>query len=443
MSHVLPEQLPLTLAVVSTYLPNQIFFALTCFITFSAIRLWTWARAANLWKGPFRAVALVNLWMALTIVLFTVSGLVPWLEPWQPTVHMLQEIGTMGAFCYLALKVTDLSPTVTSRRTLELVLKAAPLVFGACWATAAVLGWRHPFPMTGLFADLPEVAFFYRATLLVPGLFYTGLIAAVYRRDLRLAKAVGADPAYVRRMAFFFLGSVAFCVTCADLLAWSYLQVYAPAELLRMLALPQVIAEDVLWMLMGVTWMLGIISPYQSGAVDRSMADYRTFLRQLRSLKTELLVNLPQEVPNRRTTIAYLRDAATVLGMPPAETARGEKVFELVAARATGATRLSEDEFASLSQLYERLLYTLPDDSPERRNLATDPLSAALEPASRRPGSGRDTIHGSAVLSQWAQLGYLAANDLGLVPPRSTPYLDLAVTRAYEKAKLDASRLAF
>ena len=443
MSYVFPEQLPLTLAVVSTYLPNQIFFGLTCFATFSAIRLWTWARAPKLWKGPFRAVALVNLWMALTIALFAVSGLVPRLQPWQPTVHMLQEIGTMGAFCYLALKATDLSPTVTSRRTLELVLKAAPLVFGGCWVTAAVLGWRHPFPMTGLFADLPEAAFFYRATLLVPGLFYTGLIAAVYRRDLGLAKAVGADAGYVRRMVFFFLGSVVFCVTCADLLLWSYLQVYAPPELLRTLALPQVIAEDLLWMLMGLTWMLGIISPYRSGAVDRSMADYRTFLRLLRNLKTELLVNLPREVPNRRTTTAYLRNAAAVLGMSPNEAARGEKVFELVAARATGATRLCEDEFASLSGLYERLLYTLPEDSPERRNLGDDPLPAALAPASRRPGLGRDPSHDPAVLSQWAQLGYLAANDLGLLSPRSTPHTDPAVSHAYEKAKLDDTRLAF
>ena len=441
MSYVFPEQL--TLAVVSTYLPNQIFFALTCFATFSAIRLWTWARAANLWKGPFRAVALVNLWMALTIALFTVSGLVPRLQPWQPTAHMLQEIGTMGAFCYLALKVTDLSPTVTSRRTLELVLKAAPLVFGACWTTAAVLGWRHPFPMTGLFADLPEAAFFYRATLLVPGLFYTGLIAAVYRRDLGLAKAVGADPGYVRRMVFFFLGSVVFCVTCADLLAWSCLQVYAPQELLRTLALPQVIAENVLWMLMGLTWMLGIISPYRSGAVDRSMADYKRFLRLLRNLKTELLLNLPREVPNRRTTTAYVRDAAALLDMPPVEAARGEKVFELVAAHATGATRLSVDEFASLSQLYERLLYTLPEDSPERRNLGEDPLPAALAPASRRPGSSRNPTHGPAALSRWAQLGYLAANDLGLLSPGSTPRTDPAITHAYQKAKQDDARLAF
>jgi hypothetical protein len=432
-----------TLAVVSPFLPNQIFFAITCLVTFTAIRLWTWARAANLWKGPFRAVALVNLWMALSITLFIVSGLVPLLQPWQPVVHMLQEIGTMGAFCYLAFKVTDLLPTVAARRSLDLVLKASPVVFGACWTTAAILGWRHPFPMTGIFVDLPTVAFFYRAILLVPGLIYTGLIAELYRRDLKLANAVGADPGYVRRMTFFFLGSLVFCVTCADLLVWSYLLVYASPATLHLLAIPQVIAEDVLWALMGITWMLGIIAPYQSGAVGRSMSDYRRFLRRLRHLKTELLINLPREVPHRRTTTAYLRDAAAVLGMPPIDAARGEKVFELVAARSTGATDLSDDDLSDLSRLYEQLLCSLPEDSPEKRNLGNDPLPAAIASASRSPSSDHDRGEGPGVLSQWAQLGYLAANDLGLLSPRSTPYLEPAVTRAYAKAKRDDTRLAY
>ena len=114
--------------------------------------------------------------------------------------------------------------------------------------------------MTGIFVELPAVAFFYRATLLIPGLLYTGLIAELYRRDLKLANAVGADPGYVRRMTFFFLGSLVFCVTCADLLVWSYLLVYASPATLHLLAIPQVIAEDVLWALMGITWMLGILT---------------------------------------------------------------------------------------------------------------------------------------------------------------------------------------
>jgi hypothetical protein len=431
------------LANVSPFLPNQVFFAVTCFATFAAVRLWTWVRAPNLWKGPPRAVALVNLWMALAIALFTVSGLVGPLKPWQPTLHMLEEIGTMGAFCYLAFKVTDLLPTAATSRALELVLKASPLVFGACWTTALLIGWRHPFPMTGLIVDLPDTAFAYRFALLAPGLLYTGLITVLYSRDLKLAKQVGADDAYTRRMTFFYLGSATFFAGCADHLAWSYLQVFAPSQLVRALALPQAIAEDVLWLLMGVTWMLGIFSPYRKSAVDRSIADYRRFLRRLRRLKTDLLVNLPREVPHRRTTTGHLRDAAALLDVPPGEAARGEKVFEVIAARSTGATELSRDDLLGLEELYRRLLHNLPEGSPERHNLINDPLPAALEPAVRVTTLEQHARQEIPAPAQGVQLGYLAATDLGLVPHKGLPPLDPVVTQAYEQAKLEDTRLAF
>ena len=436
-------ELPLVLANVSPFLPNQIFFAVTCFATFAAVRLWTWFRARNLWKGPPRAVALVNLWMALTIALFTVSGLVAPLKPWQPTLHMLEEIGTMGAFCYIAFKMTDLLPTVATHRSLELLLKASPLVFGACWTTAALIGWRHPFPMTGLFVDLPDAAFAYRSALLAPGLLYTGLITVLYSRDLKLAKQVGADDAYTRRMTFFYLGCATFFAGCADHLAWSYLQVYGPPQLVRALAGPQVIVEAVLWMLMGVTWMLGIFSPYRRSTVDRSISDYRRFLRRIRLLKTELLVSLPQEVPHRRTTTGHLRDAAAFLDVAPDEAARGEKVFEVVAARSTGATAFSSEDLLGLAELYGRLLHNFPEGSPERDNLGADPLPAALEPAVRVTSPEQHAHRGEPVPTWGVQLGYLAAKDLGLVPPKSLPYLDPAVTQAYERAKLEDTRLAF
>ncbi len=436
-------EIPLMLANVSSFLPNQVFFAVTCFATFAAVRLWTWVRAPNLWKGPPRAVALVNLWMALTIALFTVSGLVDPLKPWQPTLHMLEEIGTMGAFCYLAFKVTDLLPTVATRRSLELVLKASPLVFGACWTTALLIGWRQPFPMTGLFVDLPDTAFAYRFALLAPGLLYTGLITVLCSRDLKLAKQVGADDAYTRRMTFFYLGSATFLAGCADHLAWSYLQVFGSPQLVRALAGPQVIAEAVLWMLMGVTWMLGIFSPYRQSTVDRSIADYKRFLRRLRRLKTDLLVNLPREVPHRRTTTGHLRDAAAVLDVPPREAARGEKVFEVVAARSTGATALSEEDLLGLAELYQRLLHNLPEGSPERHNLGADPLPAALEPAVWVTSPERRIQQEEPAPTRGVQLGYLAATDLGLVPPKSLPHLDPAVAQAYEQAKEEDTRLAF
>ena len=445
MSLVSPSALPPSLALlnVSSFLPNQIFFAFTCAATCIAIRLWTHFRARPLWRGPFRTVALVNLWMAFTIALFAVSGLVPQLEPWQPTIHMFEEVGTMGAFCYLAFKLTDLLPTVATRRSLEAILKASPLVFGVCWGIAADIGWRDPFPMTGLFVELPAEAFAYRAALLVPGLFYTGLISVLFSLDLRLAKSVGADPAYVRRMSFFFMGSLTFCVSCADHLAWAYLQVFGAREVVHLVAPPQVALEDLLWLAMGLTWMLGIVSPPRESSTDQSIAEYRRFLRRLRLLKTDLLISLPERVPNRRSATGYLRDAAGTLGLYPEQASWGAKVFEVVTALSVGATDLGRNDLLDLADLYERLLKNLPEDTPERENLRADPLPPALRPATRLTGSRPPMHQDLLTVPAWAQLGYLAADDLGLLPSTSRPRFDPTVKRAYDDAKISDQQTAF
>lgn len=435
---------PLGLLNVSPYLPNQIFFALSCFAIFAAVRLWTLLKPQHPWDGPFRMLALVNLWMALTIALFTVSGLLDPLKRWQPTVHMLEEIGTMGAFSYLAWKVNDLLPGAATRGWLRVVLKAAPLVFAACWVAAATIGWRHPFPMTGLFVDLPPEAFAYRALLLAPGLFYTGLISVLFFRDYRLAKTVGADPSYVRRLGYFSLGSLSFFVSCADHTAWAYLQVHGPERLERTLAAPQVVVEALLWMLMGLLWILGILAPYGRGRTDLDLEEHRRFLRRIRALKTDLLVNLPQTVAHRRRTAGYLRAAARALDLAPHNAARGEKVFELVAARSTGATTLGERELLDLAELYDSLLHHLPPDSPERRNLTADPLPPALEPAAIAVGhlpDRRPEDLGRA--APWAQLAYLAASDLGLLRPNVAAHVHPNIARAYRDSKRQDSESAY
>lgn len=388
-------------------------------------------------------MALVNLWMAFTITFFAVSGLVPQLEPWQPTIHMLEEVGTMGAFCYLAFKLTDLLPTVVTRRSLEAVLKASPLVFGVCWGIAADIGWRDPFPMTGLFVELPADAFAYRAALLVPGLFYTGLISILFSVDLRLAKSVGADPAYVKRMTFFFMGTLMFCVSCADHLAWAYIQVFGARELVHLVAPPQVVLEDILWLAMGLTWLFGILYPHRESSTDQSIAEYRRFLRRIRLLKTDLLVKLPERAPNRQSATGYLRDAAEALGLCPEQASWGGKVFEVVTALSVGATDLGREDLLDLADLYERLLRNLPEDTPERENLRADPLPPALRPATHVTGVNRSMYQDLPALPAWAQLGYLAAKDLGLISSTLRPRFDPAVERAYDEAKLNDSQTAF
>lgn len=426
---------------VPPFLPTQIFFVATCLGTFAAVWLWTHSRERSLWKGPVRAAALVNLWLAMAITLFVISGLVSPLVRFQPLVHLLGEIATMGAFCLIAWHVSESLPNVANRRLTRFVLKASPIVFAGCWVAAAVLGARYPFPMTGILLDLPPQAFVYRAALLLPGLFYTGMFSVLITEAYVIAKAEAADPPVRRRLAFFGLGSLLFFLSCADHLAWSYVQSFSSTQRIELLAPPQIAAENILWMLTGLTWVLGITIPYAEGPTDHRINLHKQLTRDMREVKTELAVCSHRGVPGKRTAIAHLRLAADILELRSHDVPRAEKVLEMVAVVARWESNLSRDKVLSVANTHECLVGELPERSPEKQKLREDPLPAALAPAAlltgREPGRH---IHLSPC---WVQLACVAACDLRLLPTRLTSYVDQTVLHAYAVAKNQRFERAF
>jgi hypothetical protein len=432
----------LALLNVPPFLPTQIFFATTCLGTFAAVWIWTHFRERSLWKGPVRAAALVNLWMALTITLFTVSGLVNPLVRFQPLIHMLEEIGTMGAFCIISWHVAESLPNVVNRRLTRFVLKSSPVVFAVFWVTAATLGARHPFPMTGILLDLSPHAFAYRAALLLPGLFYTGMFSVLISEAYLIAKAEAADPPVQRRLTYFAVGSFLFFASCADHLAWSYVQSFASGETIELLAAPQIVAENVLWVLTGFAWVSGITVPYAQGSsTDRRISVHKQLTRDIREVKTELIAGPSRRVPGRRTAVGHLRRAAEILGLRSHEVGRAEKVLEVVAAVANEEGNLSRDKVLSMAETHESLMKELPESSPEKQKLREDPLPAALRPATLL--TAREPGRHLGLTPSWVQLACVAACDLRILPPHLTSCLDQRVLHAYNAAKNQGSERTF
>lgn len=426
---------------VSPYLPNQVAMALTGLAVFVAIRAWTYRRARSMWDGPYRAAGLTGLWVFLTVSVFVFSGLYDPLKPWQPTLHMLEEIGTMGALTYLAFDVTRSIPVAANNPLLELLLKSSAVVFPACWVSALALGYSHPFPMTGLFHDLPPEAFIYRALLVVSCLLYAGLMTAVVLRSYLLARAEGADPPYKRRLGFFVLGHMGLFSVAADQLAWAYLQSFAANHTLRLLAPWQVVTENALFCAIGVFWTLGIVSPHQHSPTDQGLDDHKRFLRRLRDIRDDLRLQLGKRGGGAywRGTLDHIRRAAEdpVLRLSPSDEARAEKVFELVVANSEEANEYGPEALLDCDRLYTTLMDELPRSSPERATLASDPLPTALRPAAhalQRSRTGHDA-HEAARQPRWAQLGYAAAADLALLDENVLPGLDPSVVTALRRAK--------
>ncbi len=424
---------------VSPYLPNQLFMALTGLGVFVAIRVWTLRTDKSMWHGPYRAAALSALWVFMTVSVFIFSGVYRPLEPWQTTVHMLEEVAVMGTFIYLAFDVTRTVPIAVNSRPLKVLLKSSVVTFPIFWLSALALGYTHPFPMTGLLRDLPPEAFAYRALLIVPCLFYAGLMSAVVLRSYLLARTEKADPPYKRRLGLFVLGHLALFSACVEQLTWAYLQSFAGYQALPLLAPYQVVAENAVFLSIGVFWTLGIITPNEHSATDQALKSHKRFLRGIRGVKTDLLVRLPKTAPYRRRTLAYIRCASEdpILCLSPRDKARAEKVFELVAARSTGATEHDPDSLLGLNDLYNTLMNDLPENSPERGTLASDPLPMALQPAAhalRKYQSGQDK-DGAVLEPEWVQLGYAAAAELGLLQENVLSCLDPRVVTALRKAK--------
>ena len=431
----------LALLNVPPFLPSQIFFATTCLGTFAAVWLWTHYRKRALWKGPVRAAALVNLWMALTISLFTVSGLVPALVRFQPLVHMLEEIGTMGAFCIISWHAAESLPNVVSRKAVRFTLRTAPAVFAGCWILAATLGARYPFPMTGVLLDLEPQAFAYRAALLVPGCLYTGMLSLLILQAYLVARIEAVEASVQRRLVLFGLGCFLFFVSCVDHLAWSYVQSFGTGSTIASLAGPQIATENTLWVLTGFVWVLGITIPRAEGTTDRRISAHKQLTRDIAELKAALNVGPSTRVPGRRTAVAHLRRAAEILALSPREVIRTEKVLELVAVIASQESKLSRYKVLSLAATHESLVDGLPERSPEKQRLREDPLPAALRPAalltSREPGRRLGNV------PPWVQLACVAACDLRILPLTLTSSVDPAVLCAYEIARSQRYERAF
>ena len=423
------------------FLPTQVFFAATCLGTFAAVWLWTHSRARSLWKGPVRAAALVNLWMALAITLFMISGLVRPLVRFQPLVHLLGEIGTMGAFCLISWHVAESLPNVANRRLTRFVLKASPVVFAGCWVAAAVVGARYPFPMTGILLNLSPQAFTYRAALLLPGLFYTGMISVLIAEAYLIAKFEAADLPVRRRLAYFGIGSFLFFLSCADHLAWSYVQSSSSIQRIELLAPPQIAAENILWILTGLAWIFGITIPYAKGSTDHRINLHKQLARDMREVKTELAAGPSRRVPGKRTAIAHLRLAANIIELRSHEVPRAEKVLEIVALVARWQSNLSRDKVLSMAKAHECLVHELPERSPEKQKLSEDPLTTALRPAALL--TGREPRYHLRRTPPWVQLACVAACDLRVLPSRLSSFVDPTVLHAYDVAKNQRFEKAF
>ena len=199
------------------------------------------------------------------------------------------------------------------------------------------------------------------------------------------------------------------------------------------------VAENAVFFAIGVFWTLGIISLNEHSATDQALESHKRFLRGIRGVKTDLLVRLPKTAPYRRRTLAYIRRASEdpVLCLSPHDEARAEKVFELVAAKSTGATDHGPDSLLGLDDLYNALMNDLPKNSPERETLASDPLPMALQPAAhalQKDQTGQDQNGGADHEHKWAQLGYAAAAELGLLQKNVLSSIDPQVVIALRKA---------
>ncbi|MGB3632435.1 MAG: hypothetical protein WA982_00190 [Rubrobacteraceae bacterium] len=378
----------------SQSLSGQIVMGTVCFTAFAMLYVLSF-KWAHLWKGHIKVAAYLYLAVALGIVVFKLASL-PSLSRYnlEPAAHMVEEIGCMGAYSYIGYYLSRKFINVTERPKLALALRRTFHVYVVCWTIAfalalcSVIGVLAPFPMTGLYVDLPGWSVLYRAVILVPGIFYCALFTFAF---LERALIEETDTRLVARLTLLAGACLFWVFICVDELSWAAIQAYAPGELRNSLAGTHASVEGLLYFFNGVFLIAALVMPRRPDRTEKSVRNHKEFQRVSRQLKEELL-GLYLIFPEWKRTRGQLHRAAELLELPPDDLPKIEKVIELVALMKLKET-FTRERMLGLFEMRQALMADLPEASPERLDLIDDPLIGSLENAlslTKEPASETD-----------------------------------------------------
>lgn len=369
----------------SQYLPNQLLMGAACLVVFALILALSFQYPV-LWKGHSRTGAWLFFTVASGVGLFKLVSVIPFLSEYnlEPLAHMVEEVGCIGAYAYLAWYQSTRFANVTRRPGLAAFLGNAWRLLLVCWVAAillavgAALGFLPRFDMTGMHMQLPGWSVLYRSMFLVPGFLLCSLFTWLF---IERAMEERLDTRWAIRLILFAGGTFTWvCLTAAGMF-WAVIGAFGSLEVWAQWATPQIAVELSLFIFMGLFWGLGLAIPYRSNSADQTKQEFRR-LQQLSSKFADLLPQGSQRVCMWHTTLNDLRQATSHLELPP--------LVELKIQRAISATVLLHrgdehlrDEAATLLLLRQKLLNNLPGDSPERHELIQNPNYEALGAALR------------------------------------------------------------
>lgn len=419
----------------SQSLTGQIVMGAVCFTAFAMLYVLSF-KWSHLWKGHIKVAAYLYLTVAVGIVVFKLASL-PSLSRYnlEPTAHMVEEIGTMGAYSYIGYYLSRKFINVTERPKLALILSHTFHVYVICWTIALALGVGcmigvlAPFPMTGLYVDLPGWSVLYRAVILVPGIFYCTIFTFAF---LDRAYIEETDARLAARLTLLAGACMFWVFICADELGWAAIQAYAPGELRNSLAGTHASVEGLLYFFNGMFLLAALVMPRRPDNTEKSVRSHKEFQKLSRMLKEEL-AELYRTFPEWKRTRDQLHRAAGSLELPSNDLPKIEKVIELIALMNLKET-FPRQKLVRLFELRQSLMADLPEDSPERRDLTDDPLIGSLGAAlslTKKPFRDTD-LTGEAIQTE---LAAAIVADRRILNYGDNYRLSTEVLAAYEAAK--------
>lgn len=383
--------MPDTLALLnaSEYPPNQIVHGGVGLFVFVALYVFTRARS-SLWAAHWiRVLAYVHLAFFLGMAVFKLSGtgfVEQWLlttlpgsrrfYPFEPAAHMIEELATMGGFSYLAVVYLRREyPNVFERPLLSSVLFSTVPVYTLGWLAALCVGLLHPFPMTGLHTELNDWSVLYRMVILLPGIFYCFVFTFVFWEAARQRTVARS----ARRQTLLALGSLFWALACTVQLAWATLHALAAPATRDFWALPYVVSESGLFILMGLAWLAAALVSYRISPIECNIQDYMNYIRRMRYLKREL-ASLYRRLPQWKLMTDRLHFASQHFGLSKPDEQEALKLIQ-IASLPRLKTTYTPSMLGSLEELRYSLLERLPQDSSEFAALDAEPEGNALRPA--------------------------------------------------------------
>lgn len=351
--------------------------------------------------------------IAVGVLLFKISGL-PRFEHLnlEPLAHMVEEIGTMGGFIFLAWFFRRPAfPNVEMRPKLYWVLGTTYWLYPLCWLAcvglgiAAATGYLSHFSMTGLHMPLPEWSLIYRAIILVPGIIYPLCFAFAFADSVKLP---GTTKTLKWRMYLAAIGATIWSIICAEELVWSAVQVYTSDAVRDALATQYVQTEAALSLTQGTVWLVCLAIPYRPSFASISLTNHRKFLVLLEQLKHQMFQARTKAPYNAHSTTARLTAVADSLGISPSEQRAIDSGLGIL------TVVFSSDDFDyndldELLALKDKLQRNPPPSLREQRFLTEDVVTKAVTPASLLSQESTYDIRGEPL---WVQLMATIATDL-------------------------------